>query len=145
MKVDATAPDQPLVMHLRVEVPQFAKQVAGGLSLHPPFLPNLAQLAALPVRHTPILRRAAWHAEVRVKVNLPESFGRMPADVARGEQRANGAMVVVRDAVGPHAIDFDRLVDVPAGRVQPGAEYEAWQKFVRDADALLSRDVTVGK
>jgi len=34
---------------------------------------------------------------------------------------------------------------LPAGRVQPGEEYAAWQKFVRDADALIAHDVLVGK
>jgi tetratricopeptide (TPR) repeat protein len=144
MKVDATELDKPLVMHLRIDVPQFAKSVGGGLSVRPPFLPNLGELAALPLRHTPILRRAAWHAEVRVHVVLPDSL-KMPAELPRGEQREGDAVVVVRDAVNGHAIDFDRLIDVPAGRVQPGDEYAAWQKFVRDADALLSRDVRLGK
>ena len=59
MKVDASTLDKPLVMHLRVEVPEFAKPIAGGFSVHPPFAPNLGQLATLPVRHTPILRREA--------------------------------------------------------------------------------------
>ena len=144
MKVDPTALDKPLVMRLRIDVPQFAKSVAGGLSVHPPFLPNLAELAALPVRHTPILRRTAWHAEVRVRVVLPESL-KMPAEMPRGEQRQGDSLVVVRDSVSGRAIDFDRVIDVPAGRVQPGDEYAAWQKFIRDADALLTRDVFLGR
>ncbi len=144
LKVDSTALDQPLVMHLYVDVPQFAKPFSGGLAVRPPFLPNLAQLAALPERKTPILRRGAWHAEVRVRVNLPDGY-RMPLDVARGEQRSGEARVAVRDAVSAHAIDFDRVVDIPAGRVQPGDDYAAWQKFVRDADGLLSRDVTLSR
>jgi hypothetical protein len=144
MKVDATALDQPLVMHLRVEVPEFAKTVPGGLTVRPPFLPNLGQLASLPERHTPILRRGAWHAEVRVKVSLPASF-KLPAQVPQGQEQSGEARVVVHDAVGPQAVDFDRVIDVPAGRVQPGDEYANWQKFVRDADTLLSHDVMIGK
>ncbi|HEX4447422.1 MAG TPA: tetratricopeptide repeat protein [Polyangiaceae bacterium] len=144
MKVDSTALDQPLVMHLKVEVPQFAKAVVGGLSLRPPFLPNLAQLAALPSRHTPILRRGAWHADVRVRVTVPDSF-KVPADMTRGQEHSGDARVTVRDAVSAHTIDFDREIDVPAGRVQPGDEYATWQKFVRDADTLLSHDVTVSR
>ncbi len=144
MKVDATALDEPLVMHLKIEVPELAKSVAGGLSLHPPFSPSLGQLASLPQRHTPILRRAAWHSEVHLRVTFPDSF-KLPPGVAHGEERAGAAVIAVRDAVVAHAIDFDRVIDVPAGRVQPGDEYAAWQKFVRDADALLSRDVILGK
>jgi hypothetical protein len=29
--------------------------------------------------------------------------------------------------------------------VQPGEEYATWQRFVRDADALVARDVLIGK
>jgi RecA/RadA recombinase len=141
LKIDATALDRPLVMHLRVEVPQLARAQGGTTwSVHPPFLPNLGQLATLPARHTPILRRSAWHAEIRVHVTLPESF-KPPPDVARGEEKSGDAVIAVRDAVGPRTVDFDRMVDVPSGRVQPGDEYAAWQKFVRAADALLSHDV----
>jgi tetratricopeptide (TPR) repeat protein len=145
LKVDSTALDRPLVMHLRVEVPQFVKAQGGGTwSVHPPFLPNLGQLATLPLRHTPILRRAAWHAEVRVHVTLPDAF-KLPSAMPRGEERSGDAVIAVRDALGPHAIDFDRTVEVPAGRVQPGDDYAAWQKFVRAADALLSHDVMLDK
>jgi hypothetical protein len=51
----------------------------------------------------------------------------------------------VHDALRPHAVAFDRAIELPAGRVEPGAEYAAWQKFLRDADALVSRDVIAAK
>jgi tetratricopeptide (TPR) repeat protein len=142
MKVDATALDKPLVMHLRIEVPQFARGMAGGISVRPPFTPNLGQLATLPVRHTPILRRAAWHTAIHLRMTFPDSF-KVPVEVAHGEERANDAVISVRDAVGAHEVDFDRAIDVPAGRIQPGDDYAAWQKFVRESDALLARDVTL--
>jgi tetratricopeptide (TPR) repeat protein len=135
--------DQPLVIRLRAELPRLAKPVAAGMTMQPPFAPNLAQLAALPERHTPLLRRNSLHAELRLRVVLPDST-KMPAELPKGEARYGDAYVVVRDAVNGHAIDFDRLVDLPAGRVQPGEEYSSWQKFVRDADVLLTRDVLVG-
>jgi hypothetical protein len=145
LKLDNAALDRPLVMHLRVEVPQLAKRQGGNTwSVHPPFLPNLGLLATLPERHTPILRRMSWHAEVRLHVGFPDAF-KLPAQVSQGDQKYGDATVTVRDAIGPHAIDFDRLVDVPAGRVQPGDEYAAWQKFVRSADDLLARDVIVSR
>ncbi|HEY8040096.1 MAG TPA: tetratricopeptide repeat protein [Polyangiaceae bacterium] len=145
LKVEgADALDQPLVMRVRLEVPQLAKPTRGGLTLHPPFAPSLGQLAALPERHTPLLRRTSWHAEVRVRVVLPDST-RMPAEMPRGEAHDGDAAVVVKDTVNGHAIDFDRLIDLAAGRVQPGEEYAAWQKFVRAADALVTRDVLIGK
>jgi tetratricopeptide (TPR) repeat protein len=145
LKIDgADALDQPLVMHARIEAPELGKMVHGGLALHPPFAPNLTQLAALPVRHTPLLRRTSWRAEVRLHVVLPGSMT-MPAELAHGSARDGDASVVVKDAVNGHAIDFDRAMVLPAGRVQPGEEYAAWQKFVREADSLVARDVLIGR
>jgi tetratricopeptide (TPR) repeat protein len=145
VKVDgADALDTPLVMHLKIEVPQLAKPAQTGFTLRPPFSPNLQQLAALPERHTPLLRRASWHAEVRVHVVLPDSV-RMPAELTRGEAREGDAYVVVKDSLAGHAIDFDRVVELPAGRVQPGDEYARWQQFARAADLLVGHDVALGK
>jgi hypothetical protein len=135
--------DQPLVIHLRVEVPRLAKRVDSGWTLQPPFAPSLPQFATLPERHTPLLRRGSLHTELRLQVVLPESL-RMPAQLPQGEVRYGDSLVRVRDAVNGHAIEFNRLIDIPAGRVQPGAEYADWQKFVRDADALVARDVLLG-
>ena len=116
----------------------------GGLSVHPPFAPPLAQLAALPARRTPLVRRASWRAEVRLRVVLPASMT-PPDHLPHAEQRDGDAFVAVNDGVEGHAIDFNRVIDVPAGRVQPGDDYGAWQKFVESADALVARDVLVTK
>jgi tetratricopeptide (TPR) repeat protein len=145
MKVDgAAALDQPLVVHLRVEVPQLAKPTGGGMVLRPPFAPSLAQLAMLPERHTPLLRRTSLRAQMHVHVVLPES-AKMPASLSTGERRDGDSFVLVKDVVNGHAIDFDRVIDLPAGRVQPGKEYAAWQAFVREADTLIAHDVAIGK
>jgi cellulose synthase operon protein C len=142
--VGADSRDEALVMRLAVEVPELAKPTASGLTLRPPFVPPLAQLASLPERHTPLLRRTSWHAQVRVQAVLPDSV-KLPAVLPRGEARDGAARVVVSDAVNGHAISFDRVVDLPAGRVAPGDEYASWQKFIRDADTLLSRNVPLGR
>jgi len=145
MKVDGVERlDAPLVMHLRVEAPELAKLVPGGLALRPPFAPNVAQLAALPARHTPLLLRSSWRTQVRVRVVLPDSL-KPPPRVPTGEYRDGDAHVVIADGVHGQAIDFDRTVDLPAGRVQPGEQYASWQKFLRDADAVLSLDVLIGR
>jgi cellulose synthase operon protein C len=136
--------DKPLVMHLRVEVPGLAKPVGAGLALRPPFAPNLGQLAALPSRRTPLLRPTAWRAEIHLRVVFPPSM-RPPTTLPAGRAHDGDAYVEVKDTVNGHAIDFDRVVDLPSGRVQPGDEYAAWQAFVRKADLLLTRDVLVGK
>jgi len=140
----ADVADKALVMHLRVDVPEFAKPTAHGLSLHPPFSPHLAQLATAPVRHTPLLRRSAWRTRIRIRVVLPEVM-KMPSQMRHEERREGDLLVAVRDTVSGHAIDFDRVIDLPTGRVEPGAEYAAWQGFVQAADALLTRDVAIGK
>jgi predicted Zn-dependent protease len=138
----ATAVDEPLVVRLRAEAPRMAKSDRGMLTVRPPFGPNLAQLAGLPVRHTPLLQGASFHTEIRMQITLPDSTTGV-SDVARGELRFGDALVAARDAVRGHTIGFDRVIDLPAGRVQPGDEYARWQKFVRDADALLTREVRV--
>lgn len=134
--------DEPLVLHLRVDVPELAKAVPGGLSVHPPFAPNLAQLAALPTRRTPLLRRASWRAEVRIHVTVPANMG-VSAAPTPGEQRDGSSYVTVHDSARGNTIDFDRVIDLPAGRVQPGDEYARWQAFTQRADALVTREVTV--
>jgi hypothetical protein len=70
---------------------------------------------------------------------------KMPAEMARGEARFGDSVVTVKDAVNGHAIDFDRLLELSAGRVQPGDEYARWQTFARDADVLVGHDVLVGR
>lgn len=140
----ADALDSPLVMHVKLEIPLLAKPGGGGVTLRPPFAPNLGQLAALPERHTPLFRRASWRAEVHLRVVLPDSM-RMPASLPTGEVRDGDAYVSVKDAVNGHSIDFERVIDLPAGRIQPGDEYAAWQKFARDADTLVARDIAIGR
>jgi hypothetical protein len=136
--------DKPLVMHLRIEVPEFAKPVAGGLSIRPPFAPTLSQLAALPTRRTALLRRASWRADVRVHVVLPGSI-KMPSTLPKAQLHSEGAMISVDDVINGHALDFQRTIDLPSGRVQPGDEYAAWQRFLQQADSLVTRDVLVGR
>jgi tetratricopeptide (TPR) repeat protein len=141
---DTDVADKALTMHLRVEVPEFAKVAPSGLFLHPPFSPHLAQLATAPVRHTPMLRRSPWRTKIRIRVVLPESL-KMPSQMHDEERHEADLLVAVRDKVSGHAIDFDRVIDLPPGRVEPGAEYATWQGFVQAADALLTRDVTIGR
>jgi hypothetical protein len=142
--VGTDRPDEPLVMKLKIEVPELAKVAAGGLELHAPFAPRLAQLATLPERHTPMLRPSHWYAEVHVDVAFPAG-GKVSGQVSHGEVRDGDAVVTVKDVAGAGSITFDRTIDLPAGRVEPGAEYTTWQTFVRDADALVYHDVLVAK
>jgi cellulose synthase operon protein C len=69
----------------------------------------------------------------------------MPSDLPRAQLRDADRTVTVSDAIHGHALALSRTIDVPAGRVQPGAEYERFRRFVEDADALLDREVALGK
>jgi hypothetical protein len=51
----------------------------------------------------------------------------------------------VADTVNGHAIELSRTVDLPAGRVNPGADYAAFVAFVQKADQLTDREIVVGK
>ncbi|MGH7269967.1 MAG: hypothetical protein ACREJ3_06010, partial [Polyangiaceae bacterium] len=140
LKVDPTPIDRAFVMHMRIDVPNLAKPVGDGLTMRPAFSPNLQQLATLPERHTALLRRASWHAAVRIRVILPDSV-KAPARMPQGEVHDGDALVIVHDLASGHTITFDRVIELPAERIEPGSEYAAWQKFVRDADGLVSRYV----
>ena len=44
------------------------------------------------------------------------------------------------DAIHGHELKLVRTVDIPAGRVQPGAEYARFLRFIQSADELLARN-----
>jgi hypothetical protein len=143
MKVEgAHVLDQPLVLHVRVDVPELAKLDHRGLTVRPPFAPPLAHFAALPYRQTPLLRKTSWHLEVRVRVLLPESL-HLRSELLRTRDSYADAVVTMSDSADARSILFDRAIDIPAGRVAPGAPYAAWQSFVRRAGDLLGRDILV--
>ena len=105
---------------------------------------HLAQLATLNERQTPLLLGASSYVEVRFDIVAPASY-RMPASLPTGEARDGDRVVKVADVVRGHEMHFDRIIDLPAGRVQPGEEYAAFLKFTEEADTLLERDVLLGK
>jgi tetratricopeptide (TPR) repeat protein len=145
MKIEgAQLLDEPLVLHLRAVVPELAKFDRKGLSVRPPFALPLAQFAALPSRQTPLLRRTSWHLEVRIRLTLPDSL-HVLSDVLRSRETFGDAVVVVSDTADVRSVHFDRLIDLPAGRVAPGEAYADWQRFVRRAGDLVGREVLVGK
>ncbi len=133
----------PVVIHLTAEVPQLGRQEEHGIVLSPLFAVHLAQLATLPERQTPLLLGASSHVEVRFEVVIPESM-RLSASPANAEARERDRVVSVKDSVRGHALLLNRIVDMPAGRVQPGADYASFRRFVQEADTLLEREVFVG-
>ncbi len=51
-------------------------------------------------------------------------------------------LVTVKDHVEPGLLVLDRVMDLPAGRIQP-AGYLDFQAFARRVDAVLHRDIAV--
>ncbi len=133
----------PLLLRISADVPELARVGEKGLVVKALFPMHLAQLATLPSRQTPLLLGTSSHVDVRFELVLPESM-RMPAALPTAETRDGERMVLVKDAVHGHAILLDRTIDIPAGRVQPGAEYGKFIRFVQEGDALLEREIVIG-
>ncbi len=135
--------NEPLVVKTRLDVPELARRSGKNLVLRALFPMRISQLATLPTRQTPLLLGSASHAEIRFTVVVPDSI-RVPASLPGGEAKDGDRVVLVKDAVHGHAVTLDRVIELPAGRIQPGAEYAKFQKFTQDADTLVERDVALG-
>jgi len=103
---------------------------------------HLGQLAALPTRQTPLLLGTSSHVELRFEIVGAKSL-RMPSALPATEAHDGERIVTVRDRVHGTALMLDRMIDIPAGRVQPGADYAKFQRFVQDADALVEREILI--
>jgi hypothetical protein len=135
-------PSAPLVLKVEADVPQLARPSSAGLVVAPLFPMNLGELASLTERQTPLLLQAAFHVEVRFEILVPEGLSAPPSpapeDVRDGER-----VIAVHDSVRGHSLVLDRMVDIPAGRVQPGAEYARYLRFIRDGDNLVQRELVL--
>ncbi len=133
----------PLVVRSHLEVPRLARAQGAELVVSSLFPMHLARLATLPQRQTPLLLPTWAHVEVKLEIVTPNGT-RMPASLPKGEVRDGERIVTVNDEVNGHAIQLARVVDIPAGRVQPG-EYAKFQKFTQEADVLIEREIALGK
>ena len=135
--------DQPLELAMKLEMSSFARAQGKELLVPPPFPMQLAKLAQLPSRETPlyISEQLATRVELQLTVKLPPgarvSTGLEPAAVEN-----DGRSARVKDRSEAGALVFDRVVDIPAGRVKV-EDYAKFQSFAQRADALLHRDVVV--
>ncbi|NUQ78856.1 MAG: hypothetical protein HUU21_35475, partial [Polyangiaceae bacterium] len=137
--------DAPLVLAMKIRAQGFALARGNELVIAPPFQLRLAGLGGLPVRETPlyISDQLSTRQVVRLRVTLPEGarvvtvLGKEPTRFVN-----DGRSVVVRDRVEGGVLILDRVIELPAGRVQPEA-YADFQSFVRSADATLLREIVV--
>ncbi len=136
--------DLPLIVRMKGDAPQVAHAVGGNMSVKSLFPMRIAQLASLPSRQTPLLLGAASHVEVKFDIVVPESM-HMPTTLPSGEARDGERVVRVTDTVHGRAVHMDLFVDIPAGRVTPGAEYTKFQRFAQDADSLVERELILGR
>jgi tetratricopeptide (TPR) repeat protein len=136
--------DAPLVVRVKAELPQLVKPAGARMVLLPVFPIHVAQIATLPERQTPLLLSSSSHVEVRFDVVLPTSW-KVPDKLPAGDARDGERSAIVKDSISGHSIRLDRVVDVPAGRVQPGAEYAKLLKFAQDADAMIEREIVLAK
>ena len=134
----------PLVLRMRAEVPQIARRVGNRTVLKALFPVNIAQVASLATRQTPLLLATSSHVEVKFQIIAPEALA-LPATIPGGELRDGDRSIIVTDAVEGHSVMLRRVVDIPAGRVQPGAEYAKFVAFTQAADLLLEKEIALGR
>jgi hypothetical protein len=134
----------PLVLRMRAEVPQIARRVGNKVVLKALFPVNIAQVASLASRQTPLLLASSSHVEVKFQIVAPDAL-QLPAAIPGGALKDGDRSVVVSDTVEGHSILLRRVVDIPAGRVQPGAEYARFVAFTQQADQLLEKEIALGR
>ena len=133
----------PLIVRTHLEVPQLARTQGDQVVLTALFPVHLSHLATLPQRQTPLFLPTWAHVEVKFEVVAPKGI-RVPSSLPQGEARDGERVVRVNDVVHGQAIELSRFVDVPAGRVQPN-EYARFQSFTQAADALVEREIALGR
>ena len=133
--------DSPLVIRAKARIPAFAQRSGNMLLIAPPFGPRVSQLAALPQRQTPLLMAEATHREINLRLVLPNGAALandlLPATITDGDRS-----VQVADTQKPGELSLVRVVNLPAGRVQP-KDYPRFLAFARRADDALSQSVRV--
>jgi hypothetical protein len=132
--------DAPLVIRMSVKVARFGQPSGKSLVISPPLAPNLGKLATLPARETPLLMPETLRRTIGIDIELPKGAtvaGLTEAALAEGDRR-----VSVKDSTANGVLHMKRMIDLPAGRVQP-ADYARFATFARQADDALSRAIQV--
>jgi hypothetical protein len=135
--------DAPLVIHLELEMSSFARPRGGELLVTPLFPLRLSALTTLETRETPIYisEEIATRLAVKLRIKLPPG-AHVDGELTADDTTDGGRTIHVADHTEPGFLVLDRVMDLPAGRIQP-SEYPGFQAFARHADAVLHRDITV--
>ena len=138
-----TEPDQPLVLHMKLEMSSFARPAGGELLISPMFPLRLGGLAGLPARETPLFisEGVATRVAVKLRIRLPTG-AKVTSTLEPSAAEDDGRSAKIQDRVEHGELVLDRVMDLPAGRVQPDS-YARFQSFARKVDSALHRDVTV--
>ncbi len=133
--------DAPLVIQMQATMNGFAQKVGNSLVISPPFAPRISQLTALPARQTPLLIGEATHQEVQLAIQLPRG-ATVATTLAPGTIKDGDRTVQVKDAFQNGALTLDRVIDIPAGRIQP-SDYPAFVQFARRADDAVASNINI--
>jgi hypothetical protein len=135
--------DAPVTLAMKIEASSFARPRGSELVLSPPFQVGLAALAALPERETPLYlsEQVSTRNVVKLRIKLPDGAKVLSAPQPFSADD-EGRTVSVNDRVENGVLVLDRVVDLPAGRVQP-AHYPKFQDFARRSDAAMKRDLPI--
>jgi hypothetical protein len=133
--------DKPLSFELHAQVPHLAQISGKTLILSAPFMPQLSGLARLPERQTPLLIGEAEHHEVDLSIQLPKG-AKVTSKIRSLKVDDADRSVTVRDQLDATQLRLRRVVDMPAGRIQPSG-YADFVQFARDADEALSSSIRI--
>ncbi len=136
--------DAPFVLRVKAEMPQLGRVQGNQVLVKPIFPLHLAQLATLPTRQIPLLLGAWTFVDVDFSIVAANAL-HMPASLPTHDYKHGEQLVSVKDAVHGHELRFTRTIDLPAGRIQPGADYASFQTFTQEADTALEREVALGR
>jgi tetratricopeptide (TPR) repeat protein len=135
--------DAPLVLAMNLEMNDFARVNGNEIVISPPFTVRLGALASLPSRETPlyISEQSAMFSTVHLRIKLPNG-ARVTSNLVAATSNDGTRSTQVKDRVEQDMLVFDRVVGIPAGRIQPDA-YSIFQAFVREAETALRKDIVI--
>lgn len=135
--------DAPLVLAMNLEMNDFARVNGNEIVISPPFTVRLGALATLPSRETPlyISEQSAMFSTVLLRVKLPEG-AKVTSNLVNASTDDGTRSTQVKDHVEQDVLVFDRVVGIPAGRIQPD-KYPLFQGFVRQAETALRKDIVI--